>query len=198
MHGGRVKAEFQNFPLRPASNPQMKTLEISDELYQELAMAAARTGTPDVVTFLSGLAEVVRERKRGCRVEAERRCLAELDGKNGLRRWDLWQKFGVAMNGLLKVAPDRFEALEGLTHENGRVIFVSREYAKIKNSGASANPKKLCNSDWWVNATGGSKDFEDIIDKSCQIMGLTPGFEAELKARTINLPKHDPRLDDYA
>jgi hypothetical protein len=104
---------------------------------------------------------------------------------------ELWAKFTIAMDCLLKIAPDRFHLLEGLTKESGQVLFVSADRRKIENSGDTTKSIRLKNGDWYINASGGQHDFEVIIDRCQKILALSPGIVEEIKRKTIFL--QDPK-----
>ena len=103
----------------------------------------------------------------------------------------LCDRFVIAMAALLKLSPNQFQDLEGLTKEGGQIVFISSDKRKIENSAPASNPIKLPNGGWYVNASGGVKDFELILDLSRQRLGLPVGFVEELKRKTILRPEVD-------
>ncbi len=170
----------------------MKTISVNDGLYDLLTRAASRAGKTDVPALLETVAEVVHERKL---VKKEERRLNE---KNILQRLDeipprrtLCDWFVTAMAALLKLSPDRFSELEGLTKEGGQVVFVSSNRRIIENTAGITNPVKLSNGNWYVNAAGGVRDFEIILDIAARRLGTTVGFVEQLKQRTILRPEID-------
>lgn len=104
-------------------------------------------------------------------------------------RRTLCDRFVIAMNVVLKISSDRFSSLDGLTRENGQVIYVSADKRKIENSAPNAKAIKLPEGNWYVNASGGEKDFEIIVDSARKMLGLPVGFIEELKRKTILRPE---------
>ena len=170
----------------------MKTICVNDELYDLLTRAASRAGKTDVPVFLETVAEVVHERdvvKKEERRLNEVKILQRLDEIPPRRTLCDW--FVTAMSALLKLSADRFSELEGLTKEGGQVVFVSSNRRIIENTAGIANPVKLSSGDWYVNASGGVRDFEIILDLAARRLGTTVGFVEQLKQRTNLRPEID-------
>jgi len=169
----------------------VKTISVSDELYDLLNRAASRAEKADVSTLLETIAEVVREREALEKDQRQRQMdhiLNQVDEIAPGQR-ALCDRFALAMCALLKLLPDRFSELEGLTKEGGQVVFVSTDLRKIENTAALTNPVRLSNGNWYVNACGGLKDFEIILNLAQKRLGLPVGFVEELKRRTILRPE---------
>jgi len=98
----------------------------------------------------------------------------------------LWEKFAVAMATMCRVAPDRFASLDGLTKQNGRTIYVSKDESRIRESAEATKPVRIKDSIWFVNAQVSKHDAAILIDTSRNLLGLSASFSEELKQMTID------------
>ena len=88
--------------------------------------------------------------------------------------------------------PERFHLLEGLSREEGGVIFFSRDSRKIYNSGTGLHALPLGDSGWFVNTAISQKEAPVFFERIARTMVLP----ISVKLHILSLIKpHDPKKE---